>query len=83
MNQLARSPKQVGAIIQNARQEKGMSQTELANLAGTRQSMISIMEGGNPGMKLATLCDLLVALDLEMTIGPRSKSSTADIQDIF
>jgi HTH-type transcriptional regulator/antitoxin HipB len=83
MNQIARSPNQIGNRIQQFRKLKGMSQTELAQLAGLRQEQISRIEGGQRDSQISTIFDLLAALDLEMTIGPRTKSSAADIEDIF
>jgi HTH-type transcriptional regulator/antitoxin HipB len=80
---IARSPKQVGGLIQRFRHQRGLSQTQLAELAGLRQEMISKIETGQGGVKLSTVCEVLAALDLEMTIAPRSKSSSADIEDIF
>lgn len=83
MNQIARSPSQVGNLIQKFRKLKGMSQTELAERSGMRQELISKIESGQNGAKISSICDLLAALDLELTIGPRTKSSSADIADIF
>ena len=83
MNRIARSPGQVGNLIQRFRKLKGMSQTELAERSGMRQELISKIESGHSGAKISSICDLLAALDLEMTIGPRSKSSSTDIEDIF
>jgi len=83
MNQIARSPSQVGNLIQKFRKLKAMSQTELAERSGLRQELISRIESGQNGAKISSICDLLAALDLEMTIGPRTKSSSADIADIF
>jgi HTH-type transcriptional regulator/antitoxin HipB len=80
---IARSPQQVGRIIQRFRHDRGLNQTQLAQLAGLRQEMISKIETGQKGVKLSTLCDLLAALDLEIAIAPRTKSSPADIEDIF
>ena len=60
-----------------------MNQTTLAQLSGLRQEMVSKVETGQTGVKLATLFDLLAALDLELVIRPRSKSSAADMDDIF
>ena len=80
---ITRSPRQLGHAIQQIRREKGLTQTELGQLVGLRQEMVSKIESGQPGVKFATVCDLLTALGLEMTIGPRSKSSTADIEDAF
>ena len=80
---IARSPQQVGRLIQRVRQSKNLNQTQLAQLAGLRQEMISKIETGQGGVKLSTVCDVLAALDLEMTIAPRTRSSSADIEDIF
>lgn len=80
---IARSPRQVGRLIQRFRHERGLNQTELAQLAGLRQEMISKIETGQSGVKLSTVCDVFAALDLEMTIAPRTKSSSTDIEDIF
>jgi HTH-type transcriptional regulator/antitoxin HipB len=80
---IARSSRQVGRLIQRFRQEKGLNQTQLAQLAGQRQEMISKIETGQGGVKLTTLFDVLAALGLEMTFEPRSQSSSADIEDIF
>jgi HTH-type transcriptional regulator/antitoxin HipB len=80
---IARSPQQVGRLIQRFRRERGLNQTELAHLAGQRQEMISKIETGQSGIKLATVCDVLAALDLELAIVPRTKSSNADLEDIF
>ena len=46
MPNIARSPKQLGAALQRARKQKGMSQTELARLAGLRQELVSKIETG-------------------------------------
>lgn len=83
MTSLARSPKQLGTLIQHSRKARGMSQTELAQLAGLRQEMVSKIERGQPGSRIASIYELLAALDLEMNIGPRTRSSSADIMDIF
>ena len=80
---IARSSGQVGRLIQRFRLEQGLTQTQLAQLAGQRQEMISKIETGQGGVKLSTLFDVMAALGLEMTLEPRSQSSTADIEDIF
>ncbi|MCR5879665.1 helix-turn-helix domain-containing protein [Phenylobacterium sp. J367] len=79
----ARSAKQLGHVVQQVRQGRKLTQTELGRLAGQRQEMISKIETGHSGMKVATLFDVLAALDLEVTIVPRSKSSADEVGDIF
>lgn len=82
-NTFARSPKQLGHHIRNVRRSQGLNQSQLADLAGQRQEMISKIETGQGGVRLATICAVLAALGLEMLIGPRSQSSSADIEGIF
>ncbi|WP_125255849.1 helix-turn-helix domain-containing protein [Brevundimonas fluminis] len=83
MSAFARSPKQLGVLIQRHRKQRGLSQTELAGLAGLRQEMLSKLESGQPGTRLSSIYAVLSALDLEMTIQPRTKSSSEDIADLF
>lgn len=83
MSSLARSPKQLGGLIQQFRKARGWSQTDLAERAGLRQEMVSKIEGGQPGSRIASVWDLLAALDLEMTVAPRTVSSAADIEAVF
>ena len=83
MTSIARSAKQLGLLIQRHRKARGLSQTDLADLAGLRQEMISKIESGQPGSRLSSIYHILAALDLEMTIQPRTKTTAADIADIF
>ena len=83
MSDLARTPKQIGNMIQRARKVRGWNQTQLGEKAGLRQETISLIETGNPAAKLETILTVLAALDLEFRIAPRSKGQQADIEDIF
>lgn len=83
MSHIARSPKQLGAAIHRARKQKGMSQTELARLAGLRQELVSKIETGQEGTRLSSIYALFAALNLEMVIDQRSGKSLPDIEDIF
>jgi HTH-type transcriptional regulator/antitoxin HipB len=83
MTDLARTPKQIGNLVQRARKQRGWTQTQLGDKAGLRQETISLIETGNPAAKLQTILAVLAALDLELRIVPRSKGSAADIEDIF
>lgn len=83
MNQMARSAKQLGAHLQNERVRRGLSQTELADLAGTGQKTISHVETGSKGTKLETVFRLLAALDLEIHLEPRTKGAEKSLGDIF
>lgn len=83
MSSFVRSPQQLGGVIQQFRKARDWSQTDLAQRAGLRQEMVSKIEAGQPGSRVASIFDLLAALDLEVTLAPRTKSSSADIEDIF
>ena len=83
MSLIARSPKQLGNVIQRTRRQLGLTQTQLANLAGLRQEKVSIVESGQDGAKLSTIFALLAALNLEITVEARSGKSAKGIEDIF
>jgi len=83
MSDLARSPKQIGTIVQRARKNRGWTQTQLGAKAGLRQETISLIETGNPAAKLETILAVLAALDLEFQVTQRSRSKAADFEDIF
>lgn len=83
MSHIARSPRQLGNIIQRTRKQRGLTQTDLANLAGLRQEMISKIETGHEGTKLSSIYALFAALDLELLIDTRSGRPAQGIEDIF
>jgi HTH-type transcriptional regulator/antitoxin HipB len=83
MTQLARTPKQLGAILKRQRRLAHLTQAELGRQVGLRQATISEIESGQGATRIATVCDVLAALNLDLTIVPRSKSSPGDIEDIF
>ena len=83
MSQIARSPRQLGNLIQRARKQRGLTQTELANLAGLRQEMVSKIETGHDSARLAALYSLFAALDLDMLVDPRSTRQGTNIEDVF
>lgn len=83
MDNLIRSPKQLGVILRRHRRAQNITQTELGILAGIRQGTISKLEKGLETVKLSTVMNLLHALDLELYIGNRTKSSHVDIENQF
>lgn len=83
MNQMARSAKQLGAAIQRQRALMGLSQSALADLAGTGQKTISKIENGNPATKADTIFAVLAALNLELTLTQRGKSGKTPIGSVF
>lgn len=82
MKSISRTPKQIAIAIKRYRQLKGLTQAQLSEKVKMRQATISKLEAGEE-TQLKTLLDVLTALDLEIVIQPRSKSSSADIESSF
>lgn len=83
MDQIARTPKQLGAAIRRRRKQLDLSQTALSEKIQLRQATISDLEAGVSAARISTLLDALAALGLELVIRPRSKTPPAEIEDIF
>ncbi len=83
MDQLARTPTQLGAALRRRRKSLGLSQAELGQRINRRQATVSGLEGGEVDTKLTTLMDALAVLDLELVVRARSSSSVADLEAIF
>lgn len=80
--QIARSEKQLGAIIRRARKLSGLSQSGLRDLIQLRQGTISRLESGEPAVQLHTVMEVLSALGLELVVRQRNRSE-ADIGAMF
>lgn len=81
MADLVRSPLQLGSLIQWERTRQQMSQTQLADLAGTGQKTISQIENGNDGARLETVFRLLAVLGMDVQIIPRGRGKS--IGEVF
>ena len=79
----ARSPAQLAAQLRRLRKERGLSQAELSARSGLRQELISRIEHGHAGVRIEAIFALLAALEQEVIIQPRTRSSASDIADIF
>lgn len=83
MDQIARTPKQIGDILRRHRRGLALNQTQLGEKTKLRQATISAVESGEPGTQIRTLCDLMAALELEFVIRPRSQGHPEEIEEIF
>jgi len=83
MDQIARTPQQIGAIVRRQRKKLGLAQDDLGTRIHLRQATISKVESGEPATRLQTLLDTLSALDLEIVIRPRTRGSANEIEDLF
>ncbi len=83
MSYLARTPGQFGEALRRYRLSRGWSQTQLAQHVGLRQATISQIENGHAATRIDTLCAVLAALDLELTVAPRTWGSPEDIEELL
>jgi HTH-type transcriptional regulator/antitoxin HipB len=82
--QIARTEKQLGAILRRARKQAGMTQSGMGrDIYRFRQGTVSRLEAGKPAIQLQTLFQALAALDLELVVRARTKWNPADIEKIF
>ncbi|OAH19922.1 XRE family transcriptional regulator [Methylorubrum populi] len=81
--QIARTEKQLGAILRRARKQAGLTQGGLGDRIHLRQGTISRLEAGERAVQLRTLMEALSALELELVVRPRSQGSATDIEDLF
>ncbi len=70
----ARDPRQLGLALRQRRRELGLTQSQIAERAGLRTATVSVVENGDPGVKLSTIFTLLVALDLELSVRRRTSA---------
>lgn len=84
MEQIVRTPEQIGYAVRRRRRQLGLTQMSLGEKTKLRQATVSALEAGEARTQLRTLCAVLAALDLEFVIRPRTKSAVAEeIEDIF
>jgi HTH-type transcriptional regulator/antitoxin HipB len=84
MEQITRTPKQLGTLLRRRRRrELGLTQEALASRIHLRQATVSALENSSADSRLATLFGTLSALDLELLVRPRSKGSAREIEELF
>jgi y4mF family transcriptional regulator len=71
---------QIGEAVRYHRRRGGLSQRELADLAGIGKTSVFDIEKGKPTVRLATLVAVLRVLNIEMTLtGPIMDEFTATL----
>jgi HTH-type transcriptional regulator/antitoxin HipB len=83
IEQIARTEKQLGAILRRARKQAGLTQGDLGQHIHLRQGTVSRLEAGEPAVQLRTLMGTLSALNLELVVRPRSQGRAEDIEELF
>ncbi|WP_245155769.1 helix-turn-helix domain-containing protein [Paracoccus ravus] len=76
-----RTVSELGQALRQARRAKGLTQVELAALAGIQPHHISNIENGATNPTASTILTLLAALELDWQFNTRSKDT--GIGDIF
>lgn len=82
MEQIVRTPKQMGAAIRRRRRILKLSQQEVGDRIRLRQATISALENGEQGTRMRTLLDAMTALGLEIVVRERSINGK-DIEELF
>lgn len=67
---------QIAEQVADRRRELGLSQAELAEICGTTQSAIARLESGGRPPRIDTLLKLAHALDCDLAVELRPRSST-------
>jgi HTH-type transcriptional regulator / antitoxin HipB len=80
MGPALRTPADIGALVRARRQELGLDQAELAELAGVSRLWINQLEGGKPGAGLGLVLRTLAALSIELSeSGPNPGAATPSV----
>jgi HTH-type transcriptional regulator/antitoxin HipB len=82
MDQIARTPVQIGAVVRRRRKALELSQDALGEKISMRQATISNLEAGDRGAKIGTLLDAMSALGLELVIRPRTRGRADEMDDL-
>lgn len=83
MDQITRTPRQLGMILRRRRKEAGLSQETLASRIRLRQATVSDLENSASNARLGTVFDALAALDLELVVRSRTKGTAQELESIF
>jgi len=83
MEQATRTQAQLGAFLRRTRKAADLTQAQLSDRINKRQATISNLESAEGGATLETLFSVLSALDLELVVRPRTKSSRDSLADVF
>ena len=66
-----KTPKQLGAVLQGYRRERGLTQTDVGAKVGLAQKAVSKIELAPERAGVSMMFKLLAALELELVVHPR------------
>ena len=71
-----KTPQQLGAVLRGYRNSKKLNQQALGTRAALPQPVISKIESNSGRVMLSRLFKVLAALDLELVVRPKTKTSS-------
>lgn len=71
MQQIVVSPGGLGVILRELRKQKGLTQAALGARVGLDQKRVSLIENGNPNVRVDSLFRLFSALEVGMVLEPK------------
>jgi HTH-type transcriptional regulator/antitoxin HipB len=72
---IIKTPQQLGPVLQGYRKQRRLTQSQAGAKVGLAQNVVSAMEKDPQRAGLARVFKLLAALDLELVVRPRGRSS--------
>lgn len=73
-----RSPTELALLVMNQRKKLKLSQAEVGNLVGLKQTTISAFENKPESTRLDTLFRILSAVNLDINVTVKGESTQAD-----
>ncbi|WP_319522244.1 helix-turn-helix transcriptional regulator [uncultured Desulfosarcina sp.] len=71
MHQIMVSPGGLGVVLRELRKKKGLTQAALGARVGLDQKRVSLIENGNPNVRVDSLFRLFSALEVGMVLEPK------------
>jgi HTH-type transcriptional regulator / antitoxin HipB len=71
MQQIVVSPGGLGVVLRELRKQKGLTQAALGARVGLDQKRVSLIENGNPNVRVDSLFRLFSALEVGMVLEPK------------
>lgn len=78
MKSMSVSSVELGERVKSAREERGLSQKQLADLAGIGKTAMFDLEHGNPGVRFNTLLAVLDVLGLSLQLATPDTAAPAE-----
>lgn len=76
MKSVVRTSGQLGPLLKQIRKSKGLSQARLGEMIGLSQERVSAIENHPEKVTFDKLLTVLMALDAEIVVGPRTSLSS-------